>query len=92
MGADDFNAALRNLDMPSDAFARITGSNPKSVARWRKGQQDIPPWVPVLLAVLLDDPGNVVVARRAAAAMIRRDNEHPERGEYPYLKGGGDDE
>ncbi len=79
-----FRSELAILKMPAGAFARMFGVNLKVVQRWMRDEQDIPPWVRVALAMLVDDPGMIVVARRAAAEAIRLDKLHPERGEYPY--------
>jgi DNA-binding transcriptional regulator YiaG len=46
---DEFRAALAALGFSQRGFAAYTGSNERSVRRWALGEQDIPPWVPVLL-------------------------------------------
>lgn len=81
---DQFRDRLRELDMPSDAFARIFGIRAKTVDGWLQ-DGNIPPWVRVALT-LLGLPGALPAAREAAAQMIRSDNIRPELGSYPYLQ------
>ncbi|MFC5509302.1 hypothetical protein [Bosea massiliensis] len=79
-----FRRELAVLNMQPGAFARIFGVNLNVVKRWTRGEQDIPPWVRTVTAMMIDDAGMIVVARRAAATAIKLDKLHPERGEYPY--------
>lgn len=79
-----FRQSLAQLRMPVGAFARTFGVNLRVAQRWERDEQDIPPWVRVVLDMMLDNPGMIVVARRTAAAAIRSDKMHTERGEFPY--------
>ncbi len=79
-----FKRELAVLNMQPGAFARIFGVNLNVVKRWLRDEQDIPPWVRIVTTMMVDDAGMIVVARRTAAAAIKVDKLHPERGEYPY--------
>lgn len=83
---EDFQAALADLEMPVESFARITGERLDRFKEMMAGKRKFPPWVWLVLE-LLDMPGAIVVARDCAAAMILMDNLRPELGEYPYLTG-----
>ena len=76
MTAIQFSQALKEIDMPALAFARIFGFEEKRI------------WVPVVMAVLQNVPGAIPEARQAAAEMIVRDNFRPQDGEFPYLAKG----
>jgi len=52
MSAPDFRAALARLGMTQRAFARYVRANERTVRRWAEGAQDIPGWVPVMLALM----------------------------------------
>jgi len=52
MSAPDFRAALARLGMTQRAFARYVHANERTVRRWAEGAQDIPGWVPVMLALM----------------------------------------
>lgn len=52
MTAPDFRAALARLGMSQRAFARYVRANERTVRRWAEGAQDIPGWVPVMLALM----------------------------------------
>lgn len=56
MTADEFRAALTALGMTQRWFAKYVGSNERTVRRWAEGTQDIPQWVPVMLALLRKEP------------------------------------
>jgi DNA-binding transcriptional regulator YiaG len=45
-------AALASLDMTQRGFARYCGANERTVRRWLEDEQDIPPWVPVMLRLM----------------------------------------
>lgn len=85
MTAREFSAALREIDLPPDAFARIFGVRKEVVARWLKGTQDVPPWVFVVLWILREVPNGIAIARTAAANHIAQDRKYVERGPFPYL-------
>jgi transcriptional regulator with XRE-family HTH domain len=51
--AAEFRAGLAALGMTQRGFAAFTGSNERTVRRWASGEQDIPPWVPVMLRLML---------------------------------------
>jgi hypothetical protein len=50
--ADEFRDALAALGHTQRGFAAFTGSNDRTVRRWALGEQDIPPWVPVMLGLM----------------------------------------
>ena len=52
MTAAEFRAALEAVGYSQRGFAAYTGSNERTVRRWALGEKDIPPWVPVLLALM----------------------------------------
>jgi len=52
MTADEFREAIAALGQSQRGFAAYTGSNERTVRRWALGEQDIPPWVPVLIRLL----------------------------------------
>jgi DNA-binding transcriptional regulator YiaG len=52
MTADEFRGVLAALGMSQRGFAAYTGANERTVRRWALGEQDIPPWVPVLIRLL----------------------------------------
>ena len=54
--SDNFRAALTALGMTQRGFASYVGSNERTVRRWAEGTQDIPQWVPVMLALLRKKP------------------------------------
>ena len=49
---NDFRNDLKAAGMSLQGFARYTGANERTVRRWATGDQDIPPWVPVMLTLL----------------------------------------
>ena len=77
---------LDAIGMSPQAFARIFGMNARKAERIYSGQEDVPIWVAPVLE-LLRLPGALSAVRQAAAEMIRRDNDNPQRGEYPYRTG-----
>lgn len=50
--AHEFREGLARLDMSLREFARYTGADERTVRRWAGGEQDIPPWVPVMLELM----------------------------------------
>jgi transcriptional regulator with XRE-family HTH domain len=52
MTADELREALAALGYSQRGFADFTGSNERTVRRWACGEQDIPPWVPVVIRLL----------------------------------------
>ena len=62
MTATEFSAALNQVGLGMREFAALTGANERSVERWLEGQQDIPPWVPIMCA-LFTLPGATALAR-----------------------------
>lgn len=53
MTPSELRIHLDVLDMSARRFANYVGSNERTVRRWIGGEQDIPPWVPVLIGLLL---------------------------------------
>lgn len=85
----EFQDRLNGLDMPANAFARITGAQDRTIARWIRDQRAIPSW-PVLVLTLFEKvPGAIPEARQWAAEMIRQDAMRPGI-EYPYLEDSND--
>lgn len=76
---------LSDLGMEPKTFCRIFGVNPNVMTRWLKDEQEPPPWVHVAMALLFL-PGAIPEARKAAAEHIKIDREHPEKGEFPFLR------
>jgi hypothetical protein len=88
MTGEEFEAALREIEMHPKSFARIFGVQYRTVRKWLKDDgAGIPAWVYVVLSLLRTTEAKIA-ARDAAARMIRHDNLKPQRGEYPYLAGG----
>jgi DNA-binding transcriptional regulator YiaG len=52
MTADAFRAALASLGHTQQGFAAYIGANERTVRRWACGEQDIPPWVSVMLDLM----------------------------------------
>lgn len=86
MDAGEFRADLQGIGMGYLAFSRIFGQDERRVRKWMAGQEDIPVWIPVVLEILKTTPGAIAAARLAAGDFITQDNEHPERGEYPFRR------
>lgn len=55
MTPNEFVAALRELKLSQNGFAKFTGTNDRTVRRWAHGQQDIPQWVRVMLELWPND-------------------------------------
>ncbi len=67
--ADQFNDALKRLNISWRYFARITGHNIRRVEEWTKGQSDIPHSVTLNLS-LLTLTGALEMAETVTNAMI----------------------
>jgi len=91
MTAAEFSAALTDAAMKPNTFARLFGVDRRTVQRWLNGSFIIPTWVPIVMQLLATAGGAHGWVRKAAAEVIVRDNEHPERGEYPYRRAQCDD-
>lgn len=89
MTGDEFSESLETLEMPPEAFARITGMDARRVKQMAAGGRDIPFVAGLVLHLLHNVPRALGEARQWAAENIIRDNENPARGDYPYL--GGDE-
>lgn len=85
LSSQEFNNALKEQDLPWQAFARIFGVNLNTVRKWVAGNEDVPRWVPIALT-LLTLPNAHGTARMAAATFIEKDNLRPDLGDFPYLK------
>lgn len=86
MTGREFSAALAEIDLAPKAFARIFGVRPEVVQRWIKGEQDVATWVFPVMWLLREIPEGIAIARSAAANHIKIDRDHPDRGEFPYLR------
>jgi hypothetical protein len=51
MTGAEFSAALNYCKLTVNEFRRLTGASPKKATEWLAGSEDIPPWVPVFLAM-----------------------------------------
>lgn len=65
MSPAQFSKGLDDNGLTMREFCRITGTGPKTAQRWLDDEKDIPPWVPVTLA-LLTLPGALTMARTVA--------------------------
>jgi hypothetical protein len=65
MTKEEFNAALDQLDMRVSDFALVSTVREDRIERWRRGEEDIPGFVPALCG-LLTLPGAVAMATRIA--------------------------
>lgn len=52
MTAKEFCQRIQALGYSQRGFAAYVGANERTVRRWALGEQDIPPWVGVMLALL----------------------------------------
>ena len=68
MTSDEFNAAREACNLTQGDFCRLTGSSRKKVMEWSEGTEDIPVWVPVLFAAMID--GGFDAAWKEADARI----------------------
>lgn len=52
MTAPEFCRRISALGYSQRGFAAYVGANERTVRRWALGEQDIPPWVSVILGLL----------------------------------------
>jgi len=74
---EEFERRTTALGVPLKAFARITGTNYKTVRSWVKGQRDVPPWVSLYLFLMESVPSGLVLSRQWAAENIEADKQMP---------------
>lgn len=72
MTAEEFGAALNDLDMSLNDFVRIAGCAYRRARLWVEGKEDIPPYVPVLLS-LMTLPGGRERALETALSFVIAD-------------------
>lgn len=70
----DFSADLKALSLTANDFARISGARFERVEKWLRGQEDIPPHVPVLTA-LLGLPGGIAKALEVVKFYVEGETE-----------------
>lgn len=51
MTAPEFNRRIAALGYSQRGFASFVGANERTVRRWALSEQDIPPWVDVVLSL-----------------------------------------
>jgi hypothetical protein len=75
MTPSDLSDDLKELDISLAEFCTITGHRYERVLKWLKEKdgEDIPPHIPVLMA-LLKLPGALAVAREQAAFYIAKED------------------
>jgi hypothetical protein len=86
----EFARALDQIGMVPNAFARIFGFEPKRIHNWIDGEDNIPYWVPIVLAIFTGNPSMIINARQEAAERIVSDKQLP-GVEFPYLERAPDD-
>jgi DNA-binding transcriptional regulator YiaG len=74
MTPQDMSADLDTLNLTAGQFSRISGARHERVQKWLSGEEDIPPHVPVLLA-LLELPGAMIKAQTVVDFYIREDDQ-----------------
>jgi hypothetical protein len=74
MTPKDFSGDLNSLGLSAGQFSRLSGARYERVLKWLDGQEDIPPHVPVMLA-LLELPGAMAQAQRAVNFYIREEGQ-----------------
>ncbi|MCZ8104022.1 MAG: hypothetical protein O9972_39775 [Burkholderiales bacterium] len=84
LSPEQFRQALDEAGIAHGAFTRIFGLNLRTVERWLSGENDIPVWVTIALAMMAADPASRAVAKDAAAWIIAADKDDPNSGPYPY--------
>ena len=52
MTSEQLRAELAGLGISQVGFAGLTRTNARTVRRWTSGEQDVPPWVPVMVHLL----------------------------------------
>ncbi|MDZ7823090.1 MAG: hypothetical protein U5K75_02970 [Ahrensia sp.] len=65
MTAASFSDALDSLGLSAGQFSRLCGARHERVIKWLDGLEDIPPHIPVMLA-LLKLPGATALAKKTA--------------------------
>jgi hypothetical protein len=65
---EQFSQALSDLRMGDVLFARLSGATDRRVQRWMRGEEEIPPFVPVLCSLLML-PGAIDTASEVAQRM-----------------------
>ncbi|MGE3307752.1 MAG: hypothetical protein AB7I52_17485 [Rhizobiaceae bacterium] len=70
----DFGADLNALKLTANDFARISGARYERVEKWLRGQEDIPPHVPVLTA-LLGLPGGIAKALQVVQFYVEKEGD-----------------
>jgi hypothetical protein len=69
----DLSEDLERIGLTADGFAKLTGTKRERVLVWLKGKDDVPPWVPVLTA-LLALPGALEKAQEVAAFYLEEED------------------
>lgn len=72
MTSEDMSEDLNTLHLTAGQFARISGARHERVLKWLEGKEDIPPHVPVLLA-LLELPGAMIKAQEVVDFYIQEE-------------------
>lgn len=90
MTGNEFQDALDSADVKLATFSRMTGMPLPRLTKWADGSEDIPYWVPVYCAALKVS-GALVAMKDEAAKRVKLDTWNEDRGEFPYLNGGDDD-
>lgn len=62
----EFTAALDELGLSQAAFARLTGYDKQTVNRWATNYRQIPPAIPVIMKLLLNDPTRIAELQQLA--------------------------
>lgn len=75
MTGEAFGEALNDLDMTLNDFSRISGSSYKRARKWIDVQEDIPPHVPVLIALMALPGGKERALQTALSYVITEDQE-----------------
>lgn len=79
MDPGDLSAALDGLGLSVGQFSRLIGAryvgpDDSTVRKWLEGKQDIPAYMPVLIA-LLQRPGAVEIARKVIEKYLETNSE-----------------
>lgn len=74
MTPQDMSADLNGLGLSAGQFSRLSGARHERVLKWLDGKEEIPPHVPVLLA-LLELPGAMIKAQTVVDFYIREEGE-----------------
>lgn len=91
MTPSELQTALDEHQIKPGWFCRIFGTNEKTMQKWLSGENNIPHWVPVTLAMFFCNE-TFATAKDESGYRLRFDNSHPDRGEYPYQNGSFDEE